>query len=82
MNQIVEFNRNKEARKETSIERALKMMEALNPLLAEWRDRPPIGKAEIVECPICQGRLYLSQASSNGHVHGKCETRGCVHFME
>lgn len=48
-----------------------------------WRDAHK-GKsaAEVVECPACNGRLHLSIAAYNGHVHGKCETPGCVSWME
>lgn len=38
--------------------------------------------AEVVECPACGGRLHLSIAAYNGHVHGSCETKGCVRWME
>lgn len=38
--------------------------------------------AEVVECPACKGRLSLSIAANNGHVHGRCETEGCVSWME
>lgn len=38
--------------------------------------------SEIVECPACNGRLHLSIERYNGHIHGKCETPGCVSFIE
>jgi len=38
--------------------------------------------SDIVECPACNGRLHLSIAAYNGHVHGNCETEGCVSWME
>lgn len=49
-----------------------------------WRVRPKPARdrAEVVECPVCKGRLHLSQSSHNGHVHGACETVGCVRWME
>lgn len=37
---------------------------------------------ESVECPACRGKLHLSISSYNGHVHGHCETEGCVSWME
>jgi hypothetical protein len=37
---------------------------------------------EVVECPGCGGRLHLSISGYNGHVHGHCETAGCVSWME
>jgi hypothetical protein len=36
----------------------------------------------VVECPICKGNLHMSHAGYNGHVHGKCETKDCVNWME
>ncbi len=49
-----------------------------------WRvkPKPAQDRAEVVECPVCKGRLHLSQAAYNGHVHGKCETADCVSWME
>lgn len=51
---------------------------------SEWRvkPKPAQDRREVVECPICKGRLHLSQSSYNGHVHGKCETDKCVSWME
>ena len=39
------------------------------------------GNSEMT-CPICSGRLRYSVASVNGHVWGRCETDGCVTWME
>ncbi len=48
-----------------------------------WRDAHKGRSAsEVVECPACKGRLHLSIAASNGHVHGRCETTGCARWME
>lgn len=38
--------------------------------------------AEVVACPACGGRLHLSIARVNGHVHARCETEDCVSWME
>lgn len=56
-----------------------KVMTGIRP----WREAHK-GKsaAEIVECPACKGRLRLSISAYNGHVHGHCETEGCVSWME
>lgn len=61
-----------------STERMRKVM----PVVAVWRKKPPRGKQEVIECPACKGRLHLSQAAYNGHVHGRCETADCVSWME
>lgn len=38
--------------------------------------------AGVDECPVCKGKLYMSHAAYNGHVHGQCETKGCLSWME
>lgn len=51
---------------------------------SQWRvkPKPAHDRREVIECPCCKGRLHLSQSAYNGHVHGKCETDGCVSWME
>lgn len=53
-------------------------------LASAWRTRPKPEKnrREVVECPACRGKLHLTQSSYNGHCHGKCETEGCVSWLE
>ena len=65
-----------------AIEARMKLFTIVMPVVGEWRKKPPRGKQEIIECPACKGRLHLTQAASNGHVWGKCETKGCVSWME
>lgn len=36
----------------------------------------------VDSCPECGAILHLTHAACNGHVHGQCETKGCVSFME
>lgn len=50
----------------------------------KWRvkPKPQEDRAEVVECPVCAGRLHLRQSAYNGHVHGQCETASCVSWME
>jgi hypothetical protein len=48
-----------------------------------WRQKNEGRSAqEVIECPACKGRLHLSIAAYNGHVHGQCETDGCVSWVE
>lgn len=51
---------------------------------SEWRvkPKPTQDRREVIECPVCKGRLHLGQSAYNGHVHGKCETADCVSWME
>lgn len=64
------------------IEQSFDLMEKIGPVVSAWRNKPPRGKQEVIDCPACGGRLHLSQAASNGHVWGKCETEDCVSWME
>ena len=55
------------------------------PVVATWRTWTPdnrVAKVGVIECPVCKSHLHLSQSSFNGHVHGQCETKGCVSWME
>lgn len=55
----------------------------LDPLIRDFKKKHK-GKSasEVLECPICKGKLHLSIAAVNGHVWGKCETENCVAWME
>jgi hypothetical protein len=41
--------------------------------------RGSIGK---VECPQCHGVLQYTIAGSNGHISAKCQTKGCLCWMQ
>ena len=48
-----------------------------------WRDAHQNESfQEVVECPVCKGRLHLSISSYNSHVHGNCASDDCVSWME
>jgi hypothetical protein len=36
----------------------------------------------IEVCPACGGKLHLSHAGYNGHLWGRCETAGCLAWIE
>jgi hypothetical protein len=63
-----------------SVNKFLMVFEIVN----KWRIKPkPIeDRQEIIECPLCKGQLHLGQSSYNGHCRGRCETEGCITFME
>lgn len=64
------------------IEKSINQMTLVMPIVSNWKAQDPIGKQEIIECPVCAGQLHLVQSSYNGHVHGNCETEDCVRWME
>lgn len=40
------------------------------------------GDSGAVECPVCKGQLTWARDSFNGHLHGQCETDGCLRWMQ
>lgn len=59
-----------------------KMMMALtavDPIRKKYKGKDFVG---VIECPVCKGKLHVSHAAYNGHVHAKCETADCVAWME
>ena len=40
------------------------------------------GDSGTIECPTCKGRLNWVRDSYNGHLHGQCETDGCLRWMQ
>lgn len=40
------------------------------------------GGSGVVECPKCGGRLHWSKAAVNGHIWGRCETKGCLSWIQ
>lgn len=65
------------------VEQRLDLLRTVMTGIKPWRDaHKGQSAAEVVECPACCGRLHLSISARNGHVHGRCETKGCVSWME
>jgi len=61
----------------------IKRMTLVNPVISKLKEKyAETGGNEIVECPVCKGRLHCSVSSLNGHVHGRCETDDCLCWME
>jgi hypothetical protein len=69
-------------RRET--EAAMQRTYAAIRISGEWRvkPKPQQDRREVVACPACSGKLHLFQSAYNGHVHGQCETKGYVSWME
>ncbi|KAB1068191.1 hypothetical protein F6X51_27145 [Methylobacterium planeticum] len=40
------------------------------------------GESGEIPCPTCASRLHWARDASNGHVHGQCETDGCLRWMQ
>ncbi len=48
-----------------------------------WKRGMP-GATGAIDCPVCGGvgALRFSRAGYNGHIHARCQTDGCVSWME
>lgn len=55
------------------------VMKAIAPWRKKWKG---VNHGEVIECPICKGRLQLMHSGINNHIHGSCHTEGCVAWME
>ena len=68
---------------EKMIAEQIRQMDAVEPLISAAKKKfKNKGGQEVVECPVCKGKLHLSVASVNGHCWGKCETPDCLAWME
>ena len=66
-----------------SMEKAIHRLTVVMPVVKKWRSPKPYeNKNGVITCPVCGGKLHLSQSAYNGHVWGKCETDHCVGWME
>ena len=60
-------------------------MESISKVYAELKSRgfgKGNGGSGVMECPKCGDKLHFSVASLNGHVWGKCTTKGCLSWMQ
>lgn len=64
---------------EAHIKKMRLALEVIDPIRKEQEGKNWRG---VIECPNCKGKLHVSHAACNGHVHAKCETEGCVAWME
>lgn len=48
-----------------------------------WKKGTP-GANGVIDCPACgkPGALHFSRAGYNGHIHARCQSAGCVNWME
>jgi hypothetical protein len=72
-----------EADFEKAMEKSMRRMTLVAPIITAMKKKYK-GKSVkgVKTCPVCQGKLHLSHSGYNGHVWGKCETDGCLSWME
>lgn len=54
-------------------------LKVIAPIRKEQKGKNWLG---VIKCPVCEGKLHVSHAACNGHVHARCETQDCVAWME
>lgn len=68
---------------EIYIRKRLLILRTVMIAIKPWKDKHKnTDFSETIECPVCAGRLHLSIAHYNNHVHGKCETLDCVSWVQ
>ena len=73
------------AEADAEMERVVERMKRTLPLIARIKAEHADDSHDwsgTEECPECGGVLHLSHSKYNGHVWGKCETDGCLWWME
>lgn len=71
------------AESEAELKKSMEQFNLALPLVASMKKKYKGQSAsEIVECPVCKGKLHLTIAASNGHVWGKCLTLNCLSWIE
>lgn len=71
------------AQHEADFEAAMERLRLVGPLVVEIkREHKGLSWSGTRECPVCKGVLHLSHSAYNGHVHVRCETEGCLAWME
>lgn len=68
-----------DAQIQKDIERVVKVEPLIATMKTEFKDRDG---EKTVACPICGGNLRMTHSSYNGHVHGVCDTKNCIAWME
>ena len=65
------------------IEQAIANIKEAAPLISKLKEEfKDVGGYGTRNCPVCGNIFHFTVAECNGHVHGKCETTGCLRFME
>jgi len=68
---------------EAEWEAVIQRMETCLPLIAALKQEfSKEGGSGTRPCPVCGNNLHFSVSSYNGHVHGQCETKDCLNWME
>jgi len=75
--------RQQEIDSEAAFAEATRRMVLVGPIISAMKKKYK-GKSikGVKTCPVCGGKLHMSHSGYNGHVWGKCETEGCVAWME
>lgn len=61
-------------------ERSVRLMTAALQVHVAAKQSPE--SAGSIPCPICNASVHFAKSPHNGHVHARCETDGCLVFME
>jgi len=71
------------AEEEAWIDKKIEEMRLVSPFIKSLKDKHrQQGGFGTDKCPICGNKLHWKISSYNAHMHGTCETDGCLNWME
>ena len=70
------------AEADRAFENVLIARKAIVDAIGPWKRE--VSESGRIHCPICKKKagLAYSRSGYNGHIHGKCDTDGCLNWME
>jgi hypothetical protein len=72
-----------EAASAAAFAESLRKMNLVAPIISAMKKKYKGRTVQGVKtCPVCKGKLHMSHSGYNGHVWGRCETEGCLNWME
>lgn len=69
--------RDAEREEQQGVERLLAGLRAVLEVVGKRR-----GVSGSMPCPCCEGELRYSVSGYNGHLRAKCDSPGCIEFMQ
>lgn len=74
---------------DASMDAMMKQFELTIPLINRIKKAHNKSWSGVEECPVCKGKLHLKlncfsdyENRTAKHLHGQCETKGCLRWME
>lgn len=68
--------------KEDEWGKVIEKLTIVMPLVNDLKAKNPNGGSGVDKCPVCGSKFRYAISPHNNHMHAKCDTEGCIKFME